>query len=446
MLNRRRLGLTTRLLSAALLLVVLILPIAGAMLAYNFQRSATTAFDQRLESLLNVVLAGIAYDPISGRLLMQKDLGDPRFDRVFSGWYWQLSDGSGLNLTSRSLWDQRLPTSPKVGIDIADISGPRNQQLRKIERDIQIASLSQTLHVTVAANRNELDAEVLHFKQLLYSSLATLGVLLLLGQAIQIRWGLSPLRRIRRNLRAVEQGELERLDTQLPQELSHLAEAINTVIERDQKLIERGRHAAGNLAHALKTPVSVLFTQAERLDEPQRSAIQQELVRLNEAVRHHLARASAAGPTSLVGDCNIGKALAPVINGIARLAERRQLHFSHYCPEQLRVKIDPQDLQEMVGNLLENACQWASQNIALHCHQNSQSLIISINDDGPGMSEEDCQHALTRGLRLDESRSGSGLGLAIANDLVKLYGGTLSLGKAQLGGLQAELRFTPNHR
>lgn len=441
MLEYRRLGITARLLSAALLLVILILPIAGAMLAYNFQRSATAAFDQRLESLLNVVLAGIAYDPINHRLLMQKDLGDPRFERVFSGWYWQLSDGGDLNLTSRSLWDHRLAISSKTGIDISDIDGPRQQHLRKIERDIQISSLPQTLHVTLAASRNELDAEVLHFKQLLYSSLATLGLLLLLGQALQIRWGLSPLRRIRRNLRAVEQGELERLDTRLPKELSHLAVAINTVIERDQKLIERGRHAAGNLAHALKTPVSVLFTQAERLAEPQRSAIQQELVRLNEAVRHHLARASAAGPVSLVGDCNIAKTLAPVINGIARLTDRRQLDFVHHCPESLRAKIDPQDLQEMVGNLLENACQWGSQRIELLCHKDAQSLIISISDDGPGMSEEDCQHALTRGLRLDESRSGSGLGLAIVNDLVKLYDGQLGLKKSALGGLQAELRF-----
>ncbi|WP_165855911.1 sensor histidine kinase [Marinobacter sp. JSM 1782161] len=435
----RSLSINTRLLVAALVLVLLALPLAGVLLRYNFEQSVTTAFDQRLRSLLNVLVAGVEYDPASGDLSMARSLGDPRFEQVFSGSYWQVSDGNGLALTSRSLWDQRLATADRSGLHIGDRNGPRNQRLRVVERDVELPNLPATLHLAVAASREDLDAEVTRFGRLLWWSLAGLGGLLLAGLALQIRWGLSPLRRIHANLRRVETGEDERLETGFATELNDLAEAMNGVLERDRHLIERGRTAAGNLAHALKTPSSVLRAYCERLPESEARPLLTELDRLDAAVRHHLARASAAGGAPLSRVARVDETLAPVVTGIGRMAERQGLACRAAPMPQGRVRMDPQDLQEIAGNLLENALKWASSALFFRVSLEEERLTMRVADDGPGMTPEQCAEALERGRRLDESRAGSGLGLAIVTELVALYGGDVQLGRADEGGLQVEV-------
>jgi len=437
----RRLPIATRMLVAALILVLLILPAAGALLSWNFREAAYSAFDERLGSLLNVVLAGVTYDIREDALVSNRQLGDSRFDRVFSGWYWQVTDDGARVLTSRSLWDQRLVPSHQSGLHARTVSGPRGEKLRLLERDVRRPNLDETLHVMVAADLDEVEVQIGRFQALLWSSLATLGGLLLLLIFLQIRWGLAPLRRIEKSLKSVEQGQRQFVETDLPQELSRLAAAINTVLERDQRLIERGRTAAGNLAHALKTPVSVLAGQAERLPEEQQAAMKAELRRLDDAVRHHLARASAAGPVALGAEQPVAEVLKPVVEGIARLAERRGLTFTHRVPGQVRCRIEAQDLQEMVGNLLENAVNWARTEIALDVGAESDGLVLQVGDDGPGMPEAERGTALTRGGRLDESVPGSGLGLAIVTDLVSLYGGQVTLGDSPSGGLEARVRL-----
>lgn len=428
--------IATRMVVTALIIVIVILPLAGGLLFWNLRGAVNSAFNERLESLLNVVIAGISYDQTQNHLGRQRQLGDPRFDRVFSGWYWQVRDDGDRVLTSRSLWDQRLPHAHDAGLTFRDIAGPREEPLRLAERDIRLPGLGETLHVSVAADLTEVDAQVARFGQLLAISLVTLGALLLLLIWLQVRWGLAPLRRIERSLRAVEQGALPYLDTRLPEELARLASAINTVLERDQHLIERGRTAAGNLAHALKTPLAVLTTLAERLPEESRAGVEAELRRLDEAVRHHLARASAAGPVSLGRTLDLVATLEPVVTGVARLAERRGLRFTVSADPAARLNVDPQDLQEMVGNLLENAVNWAHGKVELNYSMNGSLVTLTVLDDGPGMSQEEAREALNRGMRLDQNRSGSGLGLAIVQDLVTLYGGSLTLHRATQGGLE----------
>ena len=434
-----RASLATRLLVAALLVILVSLPLAGLGLAHHFRASATAAFDERLAALLNVVIAEVRYDEVEQRLLHERSLGDPRFEQVFSGWYWQVSDGGERVLASRSLWDQRLPVVPASGPEVRDVMGPRGVPLRLIERDIRLAPLEAPLHVGVALSREALDAELAGFTRLLVLSLLGLALLLLAALAAQVRWALAPLRRLQASLRDVENGEAERLDTRLPAELSRLADAINGVLARDRRLMERARHAAGNLAHALKTPVSVLATQADAIDEPQRQRMKAELRRIDEAVRHHLARASAAGDAGLHRPSRCLAVLAPVLEGLGRLAERRGIRLSHALPEAMTLRMDPQDLQELVGNLLENALRWAATRVVVSGGDEGGECWIEVADDGPGMSEAQRRQAMARGVRLDEQEPGSGLGLAIVNDLVTLYGGRFTLGRAALGGLSARV-------
>ncbi|MDV6319671.1 sensor histidine kinase [Chromohalobacter sp. HP20-39] len=440
---RQRLARTSiraRLLITSLLLVMVALPLAGTGLVYNFRDAVTTAFDARLESWLNVLLAGVQLDAQNEDLRMTRSLGDPRFERVFSGWYWQVRDNAGKTLTSRSLWDQRLPVDNVSGLNVRNVEGPRGKHLRVIERDIRLPGHAETFHVSVAAPREELNTEVARFEWLLGLSLLALGALLLIGLAIQIRWGLAPLRRMHANLRAVESGDDDSLETHfLPDELARLARAMNGVLERDKRLIERGRNAAGNLAHALKTPVSVLTTLAERFPPDTRDRLHGELGRIDDAVRHHLARASAAGGVVLAGKVDAAQALAPVLEGLTRMGQRRGIQLTQSLADDLKVRMEAQDLQELVGNLLENAMRWADSQVTLNFHPQAGGVELLIEDDGPGMSDEQRDAALTRGTRLDERRSGSGLGLAIVEDLMTLYGGRLSLSRASLGGLAARV-------
>ncbi|MDN3525901.1 HAMP domain-containing sensor histidine kinase [Halomonas sabkhae] len=432
-----RASVATRLLLAALLLVGLLLPLAGLGLAHHFRDSVTTVFDERLDGLLNQVIAGVRYDAVEQRLVHDRELGEPRFRQVLSGWYWQVSDGNDRLLSSRSLWDQRLPVL-ETGAP-RELVGPRDTELRVLSRQIQLAPLDTPLQVSVAAPTRAIDLEASRFNRLLSLSLAALGLLILIGLALQIRWGLAPLRRLRHDLEAVESGASERLGTRLPTELARLAGAMNAVLERDRRRLERARHAAGNLAHALKTPVSVLTTLADSFPEEARRRLKGELARIDDATRHHLARASAAGDGTLNRPIDCHATLRPVLDGLSRLAQRRGLVLEHDLDDRLSVRLDPQDLQEIIGNLLDNALRWASHRVTLSGGRDDEGTWLKVEDDGPGMSEADCQAALARGARLDEQRSGSGLGLAIVHDLVKLHEGTLTLERADGGGLCARL-------
>ncbi|MEQ5801146.1 HAMP domain-containing sensor histidine kinase [Halomonas sp. H10-9-1] len=434
-----RLSLASRLMLATLLILLVSLPLSGIALSRHVQATATAAFDQRLESLLQVVAAGLAWDDVEGALVLQRDLGEPRFTRVFSGWYWQASDGGDHTLTSRSLWDQRLATAAHPEVTFRDLPGPRDTPLRAIERDIRLAPLAAPLHVAVAISREPLDTEIARFNRLVVLSLAGLGVLLLATLALQVRWGLAPLRRLRADLRRVEDGEAEHLDTRLPEELARLAAAMNGVLERDRRLMAHARHAAGNLAHALKTPVSVLTTLADGIEEPRRGRLREELARIDAAVRHHLARATAAGDAGLAPRIAVAAVLAPIVEGLGRLAERRGIALTVALPATLRLRLDPQDLQELAGNLLDNALRWATGEVRLSGGEAADGVWLAVEDDGPGMDEAQRREALARGARLDEQRSQSGLGLAIVNELAELHGGELNLARSALGGLAARV-------
>ncbi|WP_447045366.1 sensor histidine kinase [Vreelandella sp. H-I2] len=431
-----RRSISMRLLLAALAMIGVALPLAGTLLSHHYHASATQAFDERLAATLNVIIASVTYDRLTQQLVHDRALGDPRFESVYSGWYWQITDGDQHTLASRSLWDQRLPVIDNENLNARSLDGPRGQSLRVVERDIILAPLDAPLHISVAAQDDTLVRDIRKFRHLLWGGLTGLGVVLLGVLALQVRWGLAPLRRMHANLHDVEQGRAEQLDTRLPEELATLAASMNAVLARDQRLIERGRHTAGNLAHALKTPLSVMRLQLRQLPEANRRDWEVELARVDGAVRHHLARASAAGEGVRFAPIDLHTTLTPLINGLARLAQRRGIVLRQAWDQKIRVHMDEQDIQELVGNLMDNALRWAHSEIQLNVKVNEQQLTFTISDNGPGMSEVECQQAVQRGRRLDEQRSGSGLGLAIVTDLVALYNGQMQLTRASTGGLE----------
>jgi len=269
------------------------------------------------------------------------------------------------------------------GLTRHDAIGPNGDRLRVIQRQVTLPGMDQSIHVMVAAPLHSIQAEMDQFNQLLWVSLVVLALILLAGLAVQLRWGLAPLRRIQSDLTRVENGDSDRLETDLPAELTGLANAMNRVLERDQSLIERSRQTADNLAHALKTPIAVIGTLAGRLSDDQRVTLQSEIQRMDAAIRHHLSPRLRCWAPALGASSNLAETLQPLIQGFERLAQRRQLECDFIIPETIRVRTDPQDLQEMVGNLVDNAAKWARQRFRLVVEQSAGGILIRVMDDGP---------------------------------------------------------------
>ncbi len=437
----RRWTVGFRLLAASWVLVALMLPLAGLVLHWAFASAVTTAFDQRLEAVLNALAASVEKD-VDGRLTLDRSVGDARFEQVFSGWYWQIADADGAVLVSRSLWDEALPLSGRDAeeeLRAGRALGPRDEALRLVEREVRIAGEGDPVRLMVAGPQEELSGQIASFRHILVAALSGLAVVLLGLLAVQVRWGLAPLRRLDAELREVQSGAREWLDEARPGELGLVATAMNAVLERDRQLMERARSAAGNLAHSIKTPLSVLRARLDHLPEAEQQRLAREIQRIDDAVRHHLARASAAGTASFAGRVHVAEALRPVVDALARLAERRGVALDLEVDPVLRAGVDAQDLQELVGNLVENAIRWAQGRVEVRSLTAEADLILIVEDDGPGMTPEQRDAAMERGEGLDETRSGSGLGLHIVRELVELYGGRMELGVAASGGLAVRI-------
>lgn len=267
-------------------------------------------------------------------------------------------------------------------------------------------------------------------------TLGALGGILFVVFVVQIRWGLAPLRRMTDDLQAVRAGKRPRLDTRLSLDLAQLAGAMNEVLDHQVALIGRGRATAGNLAHALKQPLASLRMQLAR-HEPDLDALRQALKQIEPTIDHHLTRAAVAGQAGgHYQKVMAAGVIAPLVEGIRRMYGGQGKVIRATVPETLQVSIDPQDLQELVGNLLENAAKWAESIATLSWVAGSDGWTLTVEDDGPGLPVEARDGVLARGARLDEKRPGSGLGLAIVNDLVTLYQLSIALDDSPLGGLR----------
>lgn len=453
-------SLRFRLLAATLAALLLALVLTGLLLAGLFRDHVLRQFGAALTAQLDQVTARLEFD-VSGRpQLDAASLSDPRWSRPYSGLYWQVDARVGAStqrgvLRSRSLWDAALA----VGTDpLADgavhehqIAGPDGSRLLVVERTVRRDGDSDEWRLLVAADLQETEAAVRRFNGVLAASLAGLLVLLCGAAVAQVAVGLAPLRALQRRLAGVREGRSQRLDGQFPAELQPLIDDFNAVLERNAQVVARARTQAGNLAHAIKTPLAAMAqaaaTGAARSGETTELAA---LVREQTAVarRHvdwHLARSRAAAAHGLPG---ARVALAPVLAGLLRVMERV------HAARGLRLACEPvdphlafagelQDLQEMLGNLLDNACQWARSEVRVGADMlaqpQGQRLSIVIDDDGPGIEAARRDAVVARGVRLDESLPGSGLGLAIVHELAGLYDGRLNLGAAAIGGLRVEL-------
>ncbi|MBR0679810.1 sensor histidine kinase [Roseomonas eburnea] len=439
---RRPRSLTLRLALAAGLWVAAGLGAAAWFVTDVAVRQVETAFDARLAGLLDGAAAAVAIDA-EDRAVVTRPPAGADFDRPFSGAYWQVTGPGGVVTTSRSLWDQSLPVAMEghAVILLRDAAGPRGEPLRVAERDLLLPGATGPVHVAVALSRAPTLAEIARLRGVLAGVFALLGLGLVGGVVATVVTGLAPLRQARRALAEVREGRRDRLDLIAPAEVAPLVAEVDALIAANRATVERARTHVGNLAHALKTPLAVL-RNALAAAPPDLAAARAEAVALDRLVQHHLARArtaarAGAGAAPAVAPLAVAEEVAAALR---RLFAGQDRVIAVTGDAAARLRVDPQDLTEMLGNLMENACTWARRRVTVAVAGGAM-VEIAVADDGPGLPEGQRGAALERGVRLDEATPGAGLGLAIVADLAALHGGSLELGRAASGGLCATLRL-----
>lgn len=435
-------SLGRRLILAACVWVIALTAAGGIALNLSFQRAVSASFDVALNDQLRELVAGLT-SAGNGEWLLSQPPGDSRYAEIYSGRYWQIEDGDGRQERSRSLWDGSLPSCPRglAGKPTwLQLDGPDGRPLRAIRQRIALPRRDQAVCVQVALSRATLDAEIAQFSRTLALSLAILGGGLLVAVWLQVGFGLRPLRRLADEVRAVREGRGERIEGRHPSEIQPVIEELDAVLAHNQRLVERARRSSADLAHALKTPLSVMAAEVERPGTDWRGVIDQALQRTQALVRRHLGRAAVVG-AGRGRRTEVKPVVEDLLAAMRRIHAGRGIAFTARLPETAVFVGEREDLEEALGNLLDNAGKWARGTVRIDVRQGDDALIFSIADDGPGLSPPQRDAATERGRRFDERAPGSGLGLGIVEDIVGSYGGSLRLGSSELDGLLAELRF-----
>lgn len=435
-----RRSLTFRLIVGASLLCAATLVAAFLLLTALFNLHLKNGVDAELQERLDDLAAGLEI-AADGSLSLPNPPDVPKYDRQLSGHYWQISTEGQSPIRSRSLWDSRLPEPAgelAAGqIALREVSGPRQETLRLAQRVLGFEPAPAPIVFSVAADLAPVEAAAGQFSRILAAALMVLGVGLVSALVLQVGIGLRPLGRIGAALGAIRAGKERRLADDVPTEIAPLTRELNALLDHHQMLIDRARAQAGDLAHALKTPLTVLRNELESESQLDRNLALEQIASMSDVVQHHLARARAAGSASLLGiRADAAEAIASLARTLPRIVAEHEIAVDVDSGEApLLFAGEAQDLSELIGNILENACRWAKGRIDITASSKSGRLVIEIGDDGPGIPPERRAIALQRGGRLDERKPGSGLGLTIAQDLATLYGGSLTLGQSPLGGL-----------
>lgn len=437
----KRTSIARRLLAIATLWIAGTLCTTGWMLDTLFGRHVDRTYVAELDRDLTSLAAALEWQA-DGRLELTRQPADPRFELPYSGAYWQASSGN-QTLRSRSLWDVDIPTAVErpVSEGGADIRiGPKDQSLLVKSRRLQLTGGDAFVDITVALDRTELRQAKRSFRHLLWLSLGVLGVGILGAVWAQIRFGLSPLARVRAAVARLHAGRETTLSGDWPAEVQPLVDEINVLLRRNQESVERSRRQAADLAHAVKTPLAILANSAQALPTEASQGVMRQVDAMRQQVDRHLARARAAGAGGAArGNVAIRPAVEELVRALSRLHAERPIAVR--IDGDADFPGDRQDLVEMLGNLLDNGWQWARGTLHVTLGRDATHVEIRVEDDGPGMPAGAMDQAVQPFARLDESAAGSGLGLAIVRDVSALHGGELTLAKSPLGGLAATLRF-----
>jgi signal transduction histidine kinase len=450
-------SLRFRLLGAAAVILFLTLQLAGGALIVIFERNILRTADIELDAHLDQ-LASVLTASREGEVALAGELADPRFRRPFGGRYWQVSSGNGTVLRSRSLWDVTLnvpdPPEPGKGVQRRSLQGPDDQALRAAVLSVILDEegsarndprKEQRYVLAVAMDEAEIRKLKTDFSSDVFRALTVLGILLVLASCTQVFVGLRPFEALRTGLEAVRTGKAQRLDADVPAELQPLVAETNALLAAQEHALAAARERAGNLAHGFKTPLTALAMLAQRLRRDGQTEVADEIDQQIRGLHQHVERELARSRIAAEARMRKRTLVEPVVGGLVRTMERlprgSELFWRIDCPAALAVSVDEIDLAEVMGNLLDNARKWSRSEIDIAVRTCDASVLISIDDDGPGMPADEHARAMRRGGRLDERMPGSGLGLSIAKEIAEAYGGRIELHASHLGGLSARIHL-----
>ncbi|MEP2707207.1 MAG: ATP-binding protein [Roseibium sp.] len=447
-------SLAARLVLVAAVWSTLALALAGVFLVSLYQNASERAFDAQLEVHIKALISEMLESSdelsrsISPTVQQPSYLGDPRFSLPLSGWYWTVrrADSPQILYASESLVGDPLNV-PSLGDNEANatfIAGPTNDEIRVLQQRITIGETPYV--IAVGAATAGFWADISEFARLVAVTLCIVGFGLILAIFLQVRVGLQPLARLRASLGAVRQGESERIDEALPREIAPLAVELNALIVSNKEIVERARTHVGNLAHGLKTPLSVISNEARSSGGPLADKVTEQAAIMSTQIQHHLERARMAAQRRVIGvSCDTEPVLGRLVRAMEKIYRDKDLEIEFRQSEAVRFRGESQDLEEMTGNLIDNACKWAWSRVEVTVSvlndttSNRAMFDIIVEDDGPGLTMEQRAEAIQRGKRLDETVPGTGLGLSIVADLAALYGGEFNLDRSDQGGLKAQL-------
>jgi signal transduction histidine kinase len=436
-------SLTRRMIGIAAVWIVVLLLGGGIALDRLLGSAITRTFDAQLEYVMQAMIASSEIDP-AGEVHFNRPLGDQRFLEPNSGLYWQVSAPGVEPFPSRSLWDRQLAIpahTDRQAIHAYDSKEFRDDTLRILERNVTLPGSAKLWRFQVAQTRTGLDEQIAVLRKTIVKAFVILGLGLIVMAALQATFGLWPLRRVRRSIAMVRTGAIARVDDRLPIEIAPMVEELNDLLAHNERQAEEARRHAGNLAHALKTPLTVIMNEATARSPDLTATVVREATTMRRQVDHHLARARAVGRRgSAQSRAEVWTALKAVERAVSRLY--RHVTIDLDGDKQAVAHVEHQDLEEMLGNLIENAAKYGQGRVFVTVLREAGFVEVMVEDDGPGIPETERTLLFERGARLDTGKPGTGLGLAIVRDVVEIYEGTIVLEESEdLGGLLVRLRL-----
>ncbi|MBT8039916.1 MAG: sensor histidine kinase [Xanthomonadales bacterium] len=439
---RRR--LTSRIIILSVFWVAIALVATAALLTWLYRDHIEQHYDAHVFTHVEELIADVTVRP-DGQPYLYRQPTDPRFYRANSGWYWQVVIGGRILAKSDSLGDRDLDISElnfDENHDAQILLDPLGQRLRARVVHVMPQNIDEEVTIVATAPEIQIQDDVADFGWHIALAFAVLGLGLTMAVLVQVFVALRPLKAIREAIGEVHAGHIDRLPRDFPLDVQPLVSELNSLIDHNETVLKRARTQLADLAHVLNTPLTVIRNEARSIHSKQGQLILDQAHTMSGAIDHYLSRARISGQKNVMGyRTSIKSVIDDLSFAMNRIYENRDITLELCSKGDCRFRGEVQDLEEMLGNLLDNACKWATKRVEVRCGLDGDRLSIFFDDDGPGIAEEELQAVTQRGKKLDENAPGYGQGLSIVREIAELYNGHLTLGKSELGGLSAELEL-----
>ena len=424
--------------------IVIALVFTATMLVRNYREHTAQHYDAHVLMHLEE-LTSASHFTKDGRFRLAFNPSDPRYQDSDSGWYWEVKQAGKTLKRSPSLQEYSLDmraAEPTSSLAVHEIAGPQNGILRAHVVKISVDPEREPLVFLATAPTEGITEDVVDYSNHIVLNFMALGIGLLLAVILQVHVALKPLKAISTRISDIRAGKSDKLPEDQLEDVQPLVDELNNLLDHNAVLVKRARTQLADLAHSVKNPLTVINNAAHTMEAGQRDLILRQTKDISRSVDHYLSRARTYGTEKVLGSrTSIKVATEDLVYAMQRIYQGRDLIFDLSRLQICWFKGESQDLEEMLGNLMDNACKWAKSKVCISCTASGGRLEIVVEDDGPGIATQEFENVMRRGHKLDESKPGHGQGLGIVNDIAALYGGSLKLARSELGGLQARLEL-----